>query len=94
MTDAEHPEALERIGILGSRSQKSRTFEWSPSGENIATINLFGNLSIWDVSTERKLREVSLLETELFCLAWSQDSRRIALGSDAGTIVYDVDGST
>lgn len=91
MADSDHADTLERLKALGSRSQRTRTFEWSPSGENIAAINPLGHLSIWDVSTARTFREISLLETDLICLAWSPDSKRIALGSDAGTIVYDVD---
>jgi WD40 repeat protein len=83
--------AVEKIKSFGTRSQQTKRFEWSPSGENIAALNPQGHLSIWDVPTARIFREVSFLDTELQCLAWSPDSRRVAVGADNGTVIYDVE---
>lgn len=84
-------DSMVHTNTFSSRSNKIRRFEGPPSGENIAGINPSENLCIWDASTGRIFREVGLLATELRCLAWSSDSRRIAIGSDVATIIYDVE---
>lgn len=58
----------------------------SPREDRLATGGVDGCVRLWDARTLRLLETRQVSSQEIFTLAWSVDSRRLACGSGAGTV--------
>jgi WD40 repeat protein len=67
---------------------------WSPDGKKVAaTIALDGTLQVWNATTGKEIRKLPQGRPWIIALAWSPDSRRLALLKPEGS-VWVVDVST
>src|SRR5262249_52215313 len=66
---------------------------FSPTGRNLAITRLDGTITIWEVATGRRAREVRGHRGDVSCVAFSPNGQRLASGSSDSTIlVWDVTG--
>jgi WD40 repeat protein len=59
---------------------------WSPGGDQIASGNSRGEITVWDAVTGRQRIHSSGHSANVRSIAWSPDGRRIATGSEDRTV--------
>ncbi|MCX4098433.1 WD40 repeat domain-containing protein [Nocardia sp. alder85J] len=68
-----------------------RFMVFSPDGENLATCDVYGVVRLWDVPGHRQLGDSFTIDkSEVLSLAFSADSRTLAIGKDGSVQLWDI----
>ncbi|MFZ5909494.1 MAG: WD40 repeat domain-containing protein [Chloroflexota bacterium] len=73
----------ETVRLFDQRAGASNNVAWSPDGEWIASTHSYGDICLWQASTNRCKRFIPAHVTAAFSLAWSPKSDRFASGGGA-----------
>jgi WD40 repeat protein/Flp pilus assembly protein TadD len=68
-------------------SAKSETIDWSPDGENLATVDATGLINIWDISNGQLKASLEGCPGTIHSISWSPDDKHLAVGGDRRIIV-------
>lgn len=81
----------QKLRQLPRHSTKLNSISWSPDGKQLAATGYEpGTITVWDIDTGKEAAKFTSRNFN-WCLAWSPDSRQLAVGTfDGNTLVWDV----
>lgn len=79
--------------VLNAEAGRVPSVAFSPDGQRIACAHSSDVVSVWDVATSRRLRDMRVPRRFMSRVTWSPDGRFIAAGATDGTIyLWDLKG--
>lgn len=85
-------ETYERTASLGDGSTKYRLARFSPNGSRLLVAGTNGEAQIWDLDNGT-FQSLDSRDQHVLCLTWSDDAKRIALGTGERHVVRVFDAS-